>query len=751
MSLPAFVGINATSTAEDHFGGFEAESSDRSKSKADVMREVMAKSKMHKMERQQMRDADDELRAQLDDEIGDIRSLLMSSNIPPPTTEAAEATGPNPPMKERSAGNDYDGFVRELAFERRAKPQDRLKTEAELAEEEASQLRAAELARIRRMRGEPAAESEQDGSRKRSAPQGDDLADDFDIDGQTAAEVYGLGTGLGGEEADDNGAESESDEDEGSSDGEQDPALEADGYGSALEDESDDSADGEDGDESIAPTAKDSKSQQTNNKSRKGADAVPFTFECPVTHEAFLSILDEHSLRPSQVPLVVKRIRALHHPSLAEDNKFKLQGFAGVLLDHALYCASQAVRVSSRDERAELMALIDHLLKPIFELATTYPKAVAEAFVEKLALMERNLTKGLSKGATKPTSRTWPGAAELTLVRLAGLVWPTSDLNHVVTTPLALLEAHYLAHCRIRSYADLTSGLFLLTCFVQQQAGSEAAKRMMPEVLNFAHNAIILLSPLRTRSAKEGSKKICENFGIPTPDFGEAHAKHLALPNKVSDEASNPDLFQLLGSHSATDADEIEEHDTRKSLDLLNLVLALVPQLSLMYQGTAAFVELFEPIRLTLDVVRKTDSFTSFTALDQCYSTLNEQLDRARHLRRPLRLHAHRAIPLASFVPKFDEGGRRSRSGAAFDPDSARAETAKLKALLKKEKKGAVRELRRDAQFLAQHRAEEKRKEDEIYRRKMGKITAALGEERGEEKRLQKEKDRIKRKAGGSR
>ncbi len=158
------------------------------------MREVIAKSKFHKIERQKTKDADDELREQLDDELADIRGLLYEQAPVPTPAPAVDlkakaklnvfpgpATGANAtavagastsaPEADAKPASSYDTFVRELAFERRAKPQDRLKSEEELAAEEAQRLMKAEKARLKRMRGdsddEGENEEEEGGRRKR--------------------------------------------------------------------------------------------------------------------------------------------------------------------------------------------------------------------------------------------------------------------------------------------------------------------------------------------------------------------------------------------------------------------------------------------------------------------------------------------------------------------------------------------------------------------------------------------------------
>jgi nucleolar protein 14 len=81
--------------------------------------------------------------------------------------------------------------------------------------------------------------------------------------------------------------------------------------------------------------------------------------------------------------------------------------------------------------------------------------------------MHKNLLRGLSKGATSSASKTWPGVAELGFLRVLGVVWSTSDMNHAVISPTRVLMGAYLGLGRIRSIADLASGLFLCTLFLQ--------------------------------------------------------------------------------------------------------------------------------------------------------------------------------------------------------------------------------------------------------------------------------------------
>jgi nucleolar protein 14 len=113
--------------------------------------------------------------------------------------------------------------------------------------------------------------------------------------------------------------------------------------------------------------------------------------------------------------------------------------------------------------------------------------------------------------------------------------------------------------------------------------------------------------------------------------------------------------------------------------------------------------------------------------------------------RKPLALQSHKAIPIPSYAPRFESD---YAPGKHYDPDAERNAAAKLKSLVKKEKKGAMRELRKDNRFLADTKAKEQREKDEEYERKMRRVHGEINLERAEEKQMEREKKREKRRAG---
>lgn len=722
-----------------HFGGFadeeeeeeELEEPARKKTKAEVMSEVMAKSKEYKLLRQMEREKGDDVRQKLDDEFDSLRELLYA---PPPVssvnvdTAPAESNAtedstagsaktaitqsPEDMLVQTSQDQNYDHHVRELAFDKRSKPTDRTKTEEELALEQKEALEKAERSRQRRMLGLNESESEDEGeTRKKRKRGGDDLDDDFEVDGEAPS---GLDTGLGEK----GGAEEES-HDEGESDVEEETEGEEEGDESESEEEG--SEDQEAERHQLVATSKREKGKGKEKRSSSSKE-LPFTFPCPETHDQFLEIIED--VADENIPTVVQRIRALHHPSLGPDNKLKLQTLTTVLIDHILHVTASPVPQFN---------LVSTLLPHLAALTKAFPTQSADWFKEKLVLMQKNLKAGLAQGPLNLESRTWPGVSELSLLRVIGTLWPTSDLNHAVISPTRVLMGSYLGLGRVRSIADLASGLFLCTLFLQYESLS---KRLVPEAINFVVNAVLHLAPhgYKTTSALPGS--------FPALDFRSELCQILEL-NTKSSKAVGPrkaDLPALLGMQEPTE---------QAKADLLALALELLGRFADMYKSLEGFCELYEPI---LEIVQNINVRKLVEGLQSRIASLRDMLGRllkfARQSRRPLQLQNHKAIPIPSYIPKFEASS--SSYMRRKDPDHERNEAAKLRHQYKQERKGAIRELRKDARFLAGVAMQKQLEKDRTYNERMKRVFGSIESERAEEKAMEREKKKDKRRAGRS-
>jgi len=194
--------------------------------------------------------------------------------------------------------------------------------------------------------------------------------------------------------------------------------------------------------------------------------------------------------------------------------------------------------------------------------------------------MQKNLKRGLSRGASDQGAKTWPGLPELSLLRIIGSIWPTSDLNHAVVSPTRVLMGAYLGLCRVRSLGDIASGLFLSTLFLQFEVLS---KRLVPEAVNFLVNAVLHLAPHRYKDAASlpGS--------FTSPDF----RSELCRPLMINVKKRSTSIIQKANLGMLLSAEQPTE---QAKTDLLGLSLDLLGRYAEMYKGLDGFIELYEPI-----------------------------------------------------------------------------------------------------------------------------------------------------------
>ena len=184
--------------------------------------------------------------------------------------------------------------------------------------------------------------------------------------------------------------------------------------------------------------------------------------------------------------------------------------------------------------------------------------------------MHKNLKRGLNRSAVDCDAKTWPGLPELALLRVLGALWPTSDMHHVVVSPARLLMGSYLSLCKIRSFIDAASGLFLCTLFLQYETLS---KRFVPEAISFLTDTVLCLSPRRSSpsSQRHHSGQLCV--------IGKGEATTLSV--------NRPDLVAALGD---------ERTSAQLNVDLLGLTIDLLARFSESCKALGGYIELYGPI-----------------------------------------------------------------------------------------------------------------------------------------------------------
>jgi nucleolar protein 14 len=457
---------------------------ERKKTKQEVMKEVIAKSKIYKYERQAAKDEDEDLREELDKEMGEIHALLRG--VPRPVApKPLDIAGMNPDRAALLKGTEklkfdkeYDLRLRQLAQDKKSKPTERTKTEEERLAEESRRLRELEAKRLRRMQGEPEEEEDQAGARINEEVVEDETED------------FGLGTGIKtrksaselGVEDEDNfiidddlvasGSDVETSDGDVSSEAGEDTA-------SAGDDEFLDGLLTEE--ESKRPeflTGANGPIQEMELPTKNGINGdLAYTFPCPQSHVEMLEITKVVVVQ--DLPTVVRRIRALYDPRLKSENKGKLGNFTVALIDHVSYLANQLLHPS--------FDVLENLIRHIHSLAKTYPIEVANAFRKHLA--KQNESRALT-----------PTSGDLILLTAIGTIFPTSDHFHQVVTPAILSMARYIGQKIPRTLSEYATGLYMTTLCLQYQ---RLSKRYIPEIMGFLLNTICALCPGRPSAIPE--------------------------------------------------------------------------------------------------------------------------------------------------------------------------------------------------------------------------------------------------------
>lgn len=130
--------LDADTVSSGHFGG--------ERSRAEIMQEVIAKSKRHRLERQIQREEDEALCDALDADF----NTLISQGALPATRPSREASHIG--LKER---DEYEEAMRSMTFDRRSQPSDRTKLPEELEKEATKKANEFIMAQRKRMLEEP--------------------------------------------------------------------------------------------------------------------------------------------------------------------------------------------------------------------------------------------------------------------------------------------------------------------------------------------------------------------------------------------------------------------------------------------------------------------------------------------------------------------------------------------------------------------------------------------------------------------
>ncbi|NXK98471.1 NOP14 protein, partial [Formicarius rufipectus] len=683
------------------------EEEEKPKSRKELIEEMIAKSKQEKQERQTQRESALELTEKLDNDWKKIQALIVRK---PPKSERKdrEAEKPKP--------DEYDMIVRELGFEMKAKPSERMKTEEELAKEEQARLQKLEADRLRRMRGV----DEQADKKKPSHVSADDLADGFILDKDDRRLLSYKDGKINIEKEGEKKEEEEEDEEGGKEDNENEEESEEE---SATEDEDDDAADShadlESDLESEEETSgnKEEKKHKTNKKEsqnveelgpkREAAESeLPYTFAVPESYEIFKSLLAGRTIE--QQLIILERIQKCNHPSLAVGNKAKLEKLFGFLLEYIGELATL--------DLPELRT-IDKLVLPLYNLCQMFPEAASDS----IKFILRDAAHDMEEIIEVKGRATFPGLDTLIYLKITSLLFPTSDFWHPVVTPAFMYMSQLLTKCRITTLQDVIKGLFICCLFLEYVSLS---RRFVPELINFLLGILHISLP----------RKQAQGYTVVHPfTQGGKNLQLLLVCDKEDLESWQKQNLPLSTVMRLKETSRTEINHIR--LSCLALCFDLIKKCAALYESLPSFHEIMHPVRILLTQHMPVNEYPE-KMQEWYHSALKELESKVKHYT-PLICEKKKPVPLKQYTPKIVKVLEFGRKQAGSKKEQERKQLIQRH---KRELKGAIREIRKDNQFLARMQLSEIMERDSARKRKVKELLGSLATQEGEWKAMKRKK-----------
>ncbi|XP_061732445.1 nucleolar protein 14 [Nerophis ophidion] len=713
-------GILSAELTAAHFGGGGGllrkktsgdEGGPKAKSRQELIEDLIHKSKQEKRERQVQKEEAQELTEKLDEDWKSIQALMVQKK---PKAQQEEKQEEEKPKLE-----EYDMMVRELGFEMKAQPSEKLKNPEEVAREEREKLQKLEADRLKRMMGD---EGEAEGTRHKGHMSADDLNDGFVLDKhvkntlayedgkwnieEESAEDKGEGDEEG-EGSDDEEEEDDNKEGADSNEEDADSSEEEDGHSDLeSERESEDEVEEDEGEEPGAK-AKKSLSEEERKAQQEAAKAeLPYTFAAPESYGDVKKLLRGHT--PENQRLIVARTQKSNHPSLAVGNKPKLQKLVDFLLEYfgELACSSPPE-----------LTTIDKLIPELYTLCQMFPEEACKSMQTIIS----DAAQSMEEDAEVKRHAAFPTLDMLIHLKVTALLFPTSDFRHPVTTPALLYIGQALTKCPVRSLQDVTSGLVLCCLAVEYVSFS---KRFLPELINFLTGTLHLAVQ---------DKSSPGYIVIPPFRASGKHSNLLVLSDSESWKSwDNKSQLPLSATQHLALKDLEGDHF---KLTCVSTCMDLVKRCCLLYSDLASFRHIFQPIRTLLS--QHLSSQLLPEPLKALQTEILEVINNTPAALSRLVFDKKKPVPLKLFTPKivevFDYGKKRGVTKEEKEKERVRHK-------YKREFKGALREIRKDTRFLAREKLSEVMNRDAERKRKVKELFGSLATQEGEWKAMKRKK-----------
>lgn len=615
--------------------------------------------------------------------------------------------------------DDYDRKMREMIFERRGAPAEKLKSEEHLAQKEKDRLEKLEKDRLNRMRGEIESDT------KKSHRSADDLDDDYFYEEVDEDEVQEpermIAYEINEKKDDDNDEENEDEEDDGGDEEQEDEEdekpvnkskklLSKDENENVDAEESEEEESGDDDDGSEEGESEDDFSdlkvdddtddyeveKPINGKAPveiklngekpveplnavdkkeimdKAAKELPYTFIVPENYDSFLKLLQTHD-NPSLQAIIVERMLKSNHPRLSNTNYGKVATMFAYILQYLNDVFSD---VDCIEDLQNAFKLLSQLTPHLFDISQLNNVSTGKCFQQVIIEKYGDFKDGNQK--------MYPDLDIIIYFKLVSVLYSTSDFRHPIVTPTICFINHILSRCPIRTCSDIATGL-LLTTYIHEY--SQLSCRLLPSALNFLNGCLTLCVPKKSIEVV----RLIPPFKSPSLLVLEERTKKSL--NRWNDEKNFDSKIQ------SKDLLKTAIIDEDFKIRAMNVTLGLIYDFMQLLSENSGIIYLVMPF---IENIEKLEcNLNSYpNAIQQHITNISNLIAKIQEEKKLQYLVAKERKPkplrmLEPRVVQVYDGGRKHHSS------EAKAQREKMLYKIRRETKGAMREIRKDNEFLS--------------------------------------------------
>lgn len=390
---------------------------------------------------------------------------------------------------------------------------------------------------------------------------------------------------------------------------------------------------------------------------QKAEKELPYTFDLCHKYDDLEKLLTKYNADYQAV--VLERMIKCNHPKVEPANREKMVSLFAFLLQYINDLAAG-------NDPVHCFTVLDRISPFLYDLSHINPAETTKCFLEVIK----------EKQSDYRGTKTFPPLDTLVFLKIVSSLYSVSDFRHTIASPCVIFISQILTHSRVATRSDISSGLFLVTILLEY---TQLSKRFLPAALSFLAGVLYLC--IRKRPVHQ--MKVVPPF----KSTGELSSL-LALKKSVAFDGERRLQATDLMNNPIDDSFKIRSFNT--AILLANDILSNLSNNC----GSRFLAEPFAKYLDKIDLKHYPDECKqNVSNLLHLIDTINSE---------PLTYlvpEMKRPKTLRQLEPKFERiyDDKRDRS-----KNAGKAAIRKgLQRKIKKETKGAVREIRRDNAFLS--------------------------------------------------